>query len=394
MGRVVAGVTPTSSCIEPEMGGPSPIGPPRLHRSSTKAPWERGLEFGATCGDLVRHTISAYQELFAADGLPTEVPEKAGRDVEEWLRANHPDLAIEIRGIAQGAGVRVADLMAVNARTELRSSASPECSVLAIGCHLASGSMVAQNWDYHPSLAASRVVWHVQHDHGWFVTFTEAGIVGKIGLNHAGLSVCLNGLRTDRDGLGLASPIHVLLRRLLQDTTSLAEAESLIRSTSTTASAALTIVHARGSKVDAAIFEISPFGVRSILPMDGCLAHTNHFLLPPTQGVDVVPRQWPDSHGRYDAVLVALAAMSGASSLEGLRAILSGHQDGPRSICTHAGGELEFSSRCETLTSIAMIPRARRFFVTNGPPCKFDYYEVPGLESEADGDSTTQAVDS
>ena len=62
------------------------------------------------------------------------------------------------------------------------------------------GGLLAQNWDWHPDLRASTVVWIVEHDDRWFATLTEAGILAKIGLNSAGLGVCLNILRTTADG--------------------------------------------------------------------------------------------------------------------------------------------------------------------------------------------------
>ena len=53
-------------------------------------------------------------------------------------------------------------------------------------------ALLAQNWDWHPDLSASTVIWIVEHDDSWFATLTEAGILAKIGLNDAGLGVCLN----------------------------------------------------------------------------------------------------------------------------------------------------------------------------------------------------------
>jgi isopenicillin-N N-acyltransferase-like protein len=107
----------------------------------------------------------------------------------------------------------------------------------------------------------SRIVWHVRHAGGWFVTLTEAGIVGKIGLYQSGLGVCVNALRTDRDGIGVATPIHVLLRLLLERSTTLADAEQLLLSTPTSASVAITVVQADDLHVDAATFEITPSGI-------------------------------------------------------------------------------------------------------------------------------------
>ena len=95
--------------------------------------------------------------------------------------------------MAAGAGVPLKALLALNARTEVMAGVGPtECSVVG------AGGLLAQNWDWHPESAT--VIQIVEHDQGWFVTLTEAGILAKIGLNDAGLGVCLNLLRTTADG--------------------------------------------------------------------------------------------------------------------------------------------------------------------------------------------------
>ena len=76
----------------------------------------------------------------------------------------------------------------------------------AIAVRDGDGAVLMQNWDWHPDLAPSRLVWTVdQGDGRWFATFTEAGILGKVGLNSDGLSLCLNLLATSDDG-GLDRP--------------------------------------------------------------------------------------------------------------------------------------------------------------------------------------------
>ena len=114
----------------------------------------------------------------------------------------------ELQGSANGAGVDVRELLAVNARTEL-TSGRHECSVIG------AGDVLAQNWDWHPDLQESTVLWIVRENGGWFATLTEAGMLAKIGMNDAGLGVCLNLLRCSTDGGLDGTPIHLLMRRTL-----------------------------------------------------------------------------------------------------------------------------------------------------------------------------------
>ena len=135
------------------------------HVSAPASPAERGREFGAARAGLVAHTLARYRELFhAAHGLtPEQITELGGR-VEASLREDWPGLADEIAGIAAGAGVDARELFAANARTEILSgAAAPECSVIGVlpGRSADGSVLLAQNWDWHPTLAPSRVLWTI-----------------------------------------------------------------------------------------------------------------------------------------------------------------------------------------------------------------------------------------
>ena len=109
----------------------------------------------------------------------------------------------------QGGGKDEFELGRQRADRDPRRPGPTECSVVG------QGGLLAQNWDWHPDAAASTVVWIVEHEHGWFATLTEAGMLAKIGLNDAGLGVCLNLLNTTADGGLDGTPVHLLLRRTL-----------------------------------------------------------------------------------------------------------------------------------------------------------------------------------
>ena len=63
---------------------------------------------------------------------------------------------------------------------------------------------------------------HIEREDGHkILMMTEPGIIGKIGMNSAGMGICLNILMGESRGINL--PIHVLLRIAL-DATSIDEA--------------------------------------------------------------------------------------------------------------------------------------------------------------------------
>lgn len=127
-----------------------------MHRSVERDPAARGHGLGCAQRDAVRHTVAIYARMLreVVPLGPAEL-EAAGRSVGLGLERTWPDLLDELEGMAAGAGVPAQHLLAINARTELLAPAvGGECSLIAETT--ASGSRIAQNWDWHPALASRR----------------------------------------------------------------------------------------------------------------------------------------------------------------------------------------------------------------------------------------------
>lgn len=171
---------------------------------------------GRTHGGELRHEVAAcvdfYRGILGLD--QAELLERAA--VFERLVSSYAPLqAAEIRGIAEGAGLPVAHLFAVNARSELVPFDTGECTVLCVPHK----GLLAQTWDWCQQLEELVTLLSITRDDGHrILTVTEPGILGKIGLSSAGVGVCLNFLSAPRREDGV--PIHNLLREAL-------EAESL-----------------------------------------------------------------------------------------------------------------------------------------------------------------------
>jgi isopenicillin-N N-acyltransferase-like protein len=306
-----------------------------VHVSDEPTPRLRGEAFGRAHADRVRHTIEIYRRMCDLS---------AGRRV----RASDEEHE-ELHGIANGADVDVRELLAVNARTEL-TSGRHECSVIG------DGDILAQNWDWHPDLQESTLLWIVREHGGWFATLTEAGMLAKIGMNDAGLGVCLNLLRCSEDGGLDGTPIHLLMRRTLA-CRSVAEAVALLTSTRVSASSAVTVA----TPGVLATIELSPGGAR--LVRGG--THTNHFLKPPPAGTDVIESD--SSRPRLDAI----------RSLP-LREALRSHP-----VCRHVDESEPWEERTATLASVIMHLATRRLELTAGQPCSAPYAEIDPAASRS-----------
>jgi isopenicillin-N N-acyltransferase-like protein len=312
-----------------------------VHVSHEPAPRLRGEAFGRAHAERVRNTVEVYRRLcdLSAGGRV-----RASDDEHE-----------ELAGIASGAGVDVRELLAVNARTELIASkyTSPdECSTIG------AGGLLAQNWDWHPDLQESTVVWIVHEGDRWFATITEAGILAKIGLNDAGLGVCLNLLATSADGGLDGVPIHLLLRRVMA-CRSVDDALALLTGARVSASSAVTVA----VPGDVATVELSPGGPNVLRGSVG--AHTNHFLEPPRAGRDVGLEDSASTRRRLEVI----------RELPLLDALRS-HDGHPVGVCRHVDESEPWEERTATLASVIMDLAARRLYVAAGQPCTAPHVEI------------------
>jgi isopenicillin-N N-acyltransferase-like protein len=349
----------------------------RAHLSNESLPSDRGVRFGEAQRDAVHHTVSAYERLFAeASGLDVAAVRSFGERVGERVGAEHPEAHEEIAAIARGAGVDEALLMAVNARTELLAGAArPECSAIGVPPERSGGhTLLAQNWDWHPSLRDSVVLWTiVEPDGRWLVTMTEAGILAKIGMNSRGLGLCVNILESSADGGPGGIPVHVLMRLALQHCDDVAAAGALLEANGASGSSCFNI----GSPGALASYEVSPARVARIEPEDGVLLHTNHFLEPPGDAEDVHRRESPSTLARLDELDRRVRRVPGQVDVTAVKDALRSHDAGPNAICCHDPDNERYADRIETLVSVCLDLDELRFEISEGAPCSSPYREAP-----------------
>jgi isopenicillin-N N-acyltransferase-like protein len=345
--------------------------------SLESSPAARGRAFGRARQAEVACTIHAYRQLFQRSrGVTLDDVRRAGQLVGERLAVHYPSLVDEIEGIADGSGHDLLELLAINARTELLAgSAAPECTVLGLPAPGSGNPVLAQNWDFHPDVRDARVLWTVRAGERWFTTFTEAGILAKIGLNSHGLGVCLNLLSTDVDGGSDGLPIHVLLRLLLQNCGSVAEAVDLCSRVSVSASSCITVGEADDATSRIVSLELTPGHVGLIDPTDDRLVHTNHCLDLPRDRRDLTVNDWPDTRRRL-VTGKALLQEDWAPAQHVVATALRSHDNDPTGICRHDSANPSYVDRCETLASVLIDLHDRRIWVSDGPPCRVAHEPV------------------
>jgi isopenicillin-N N-acyltransferase-like protein len=348
----------------------------RRFTSSVLDPYERGMEFGHRHTAEVSDTIGRYQELF--DAFATEPPFDMGYwgDVA-WRRIEElaPDLADEIRGIADGAGAPLASVAAMNARTELLAVVNPargECSTV-VSLPAGRAPLAVQTWDWYDGMSANWLHWTIPHPDGRVVeTVTEYGIVGKIGVNNQGVGVLFNMLRHDLDGeseIGL--PVHLLSRQILDTAATVEDAIQQAKAAPMSASTSLTVVEGSPRGGAAVLIELFPDGPGLVFPDDnGLLVRTNHFLSEAGRPGCRVPRIGPGSELRYAAIRRALANRPVPTSADEIVAAMTDHRDDGYGVCCHPDMATEPAIlRHATLATVSVDTVNHRLEVMDGGPC-------------------------
>jgi isopenicillin-N N-acyltransferase-like protein len=343
-------------------------------------PFECGAQYGAAASELIAGNAAAYLERFqrVVDMVPAAV-RRAGAVFRERTAEIHPRIAQMLDGVAEGSGVDVDEIYALNARTELLygTATATECtSIGVLDSHTTSGhTLLAQNWDWHPAQRPYALLLATRDERGFVVlTLAEAGMLAKAGLNSNGVGLCLNMLGCDRDGRPGGVPYHVLLRAVLEApnlTWAIRAGCQSPRSASVNLMLGCGATH--GSPGEVIDFELVPDDVGVIHPVEGVVTHANHLetRLPVH---DTVKGLGGSSYFRSARARRLVGRAGDSISEKDLAAVLADHGSFPNSICRHDLDDVNEEDRSESLYSLILDLDERRLSIAAGPPCAADGY--------------------
>jgi isopenicillin-N N-acyltransferase like protein len=389
-------------------GASPPNGLPRVRVEGT--PYERGRQYGAQARARMHLSVRAYERVFAHyTGWDWPAVRRAAARFEAPVAGFRPAYLEEMRGIADGAGLDLADVLAINVRTEVIYAALARQAPLAAQASLATQApfagqvpgecsafavapapgqpgttLIGQNWDWLLHSAQTLVVLEARQDDAPdFVTVVEAGLLAKAGMNAAGLGLVTNALVTDADVGAAGLPYHVLLRAIL-DCATVTEALSVLQSGTRSSSANYLIAHSSGCALDVEAAPGDFTRVYPLFPDHGVLLHTNHFLSPRLGPVDLSLWAMPSSAVRLQRLR---AGAPRTATLDEFRALLADHADYPHGICAHPDPAAHPCEQGATIASVLMDLSAGQLWIAAGHPCQVPYQRleaVPTDETPAD----------
>jgi len=352
------------------------------------AAYERGRQYGVQARTRIHRSLEEYAGVFQYYASwdwarSTAEAERFVPAVSDFA----PDCLEEMAGMAAGAEVGLADILAVNVRTEIlysarvraavSSAAVPaECSAFASaapGKHV----IVGQNWDWSPFADDTVVVLQSVPDDGpAFVTVVEAGLLAKFGVNSDGLAVMTNAMACTEDVGDPAVPYHVMLRALLA-CGSTEEALRRLGSVTRASSANYLLTDESGASVDIEARPGNGSMLHRLEPDEhGVLLHTNHFCSPDFDSTDLTHLLPSTSQFRLGRVSDVVATTADAGDVATYTDALSDHTDYPDSVCRHPDPELPPPEQTATVASAIADLTDRRLWLSAGPPCVSGYAEL------------------
>ena len=341
------------------------------------SPYEIGQMHGTQAKEQVLVSINTYKKLFSYyANVDWETAKARAISFIEPIEAFDAGLLEEMKGVADGAGVGFEDILVLNARSEIlfMQGDAPVDSCTAIGIvpelTMENRLLHAQTWDWIPSQEPAMIVLRIaQVNKPKILMLTEAGIVGKVGLNSEGIGITLNAMSVPREAKGV--PLHIVLRGMLNSYNLVNAMEKVIKHKC--ASAANIMVSSRDGEV--LDLEIAGADYDVLYPEDGICVHTNHFQSERLKSVyyDKNRDSAISTHMRLGRVRRKLRAIGKQIKMDDIYGLMCDHAGFPESICYHPNINVPVSERGATVASMIMDTSLGIMYASLGRPCENPY---------------------
>lgn len=371
--------------------------------SAAGSPGALGFAHGKAFAEQIECNLEFYLG-WLADKISSKDPQtKIGRSqllevasrFLPVLERCYPEQLEEIEGIARGAQRSMSEIMLINARTDLATmvhphnlEAVPGCTAVALTGHTDDHQpalALGQNWDWFSRFSDSTVILHLKPANApELITFTEAGMLGKIGFNAHKLGVCLNFLwhSSDSPYREFGVPIHCLLRAVMACAT-LEEAYKQVAWRPRCASANFMLAQHQDTHLEAMNLELTPDAIARLPLVENTLVHTNHYLsnslIPHCEDQNDSPSV-ASSIARYETAKTVANALKKRESnpvarLQKILALREGGFPISRGNVNDTGG-----MEIRTLAGIVMDLSHKRLYLTSGPPHQTEWVEIQGIQ--------------
>ncbi len=348
-------------------------------------PFELGYGHGNKAKEAIKKNFDFYLGFWHYwSGVKREQVLKEAQKFIPYIEDLDPELVEELRGVAQGAEMEFEEIVALNSRYEVSYAYMPTsptkiawegCTAYALRPEATKNhhTFVGQNWDFRPGLKNSCMILHLkQKKKPDIIMHTEAGIIGHKGFNSAGIAVCFNVIKNEKDVFRPGLPLWIKARGILNSKT-LPDCIKMLMTFEGPNSANMVIAHRDGEAIDV---ECTPNDNFFLYPEKGILTHTNHFQSLNLRCKDTGKSMLPDTVIRNQRAFRLFDDSRGALDFDSIKEVLMDHFGKPNSICRHRDERLNPNEQWETLTSMVINLTEGKMLYTDGPPCLNAYENI------------------
>lgn len=354
---------------------------------SRGTPYEIGLNHGKSAADRVQ---KSYEFNLAScmenGGVSEKELKRLAMKFVPAVEKYNKDYIEEVQGIADGAGLKLEDLMLLNSRTELQKlrwnnknaagqviTNTESCTSFAVlGDRTADGATyTGQSWDNNPSCIPTLIMHIIEQKNGKpsIAYCGEAGIISRMGMNSCGIGGGVNSLSINAPVKFDGVPLQFVLRGVM-DAKNIAEAIDAVNGTKNAAVNNIMIGYRENEAFDV---EIDDANCGIVSPVDGILTHTNHYVAPGHPRYPYVNVFRGNSiHRKYRSDKL-LRDVQGKITVEDIQRMYRDHADYPQSICWHADESKPILQQCRTIFVFIDNLSTLEMHFAIGYPCEAEF---------------------
>lgn len=314
------------------------VGFPIIRYDKKKSSLANGQEHGEEFANAIKELVEIRRDLMLQRSPELE-PKLETISLQQWSvsQAFDPELALELRGISEGANISINDVVILNNYTDFRDISLPDEGCSTAHVNDKNNIWAGQTWDMHRSAKNYACVIDVPERGDdpknpkapRALMFSLVGCVGMMGVNFNKCLVGVNNINTKNARAGLIWPL--LVRNLLKKKNRKDIVASLTSAPVTSGHNYVVADPSGGEQ-----WEVTPT-VKALvskveLPNPGYTFHTNHCLTEEAKAEEDVAFQNSTSKQRYDLIEKKI---KGVQSYDGLLSLLTDHEGYPKSICSH-----------------------------------------------------------